>query len=1615
MAIDFAQEREKSLNVLTEARDNAASSKNFKLADKLQAQITDFPTKEFKFDESKRGTIDGKSVASLDEDEFDTASLREQMDASFKKRGLPLLGVESFDADSSDFVTPLIQPRIKTNANANKMEAIASAALTGSNSYDVAKEIKNELDLSGDSTYLNRMRELIATDSDASRREFLQQAISDPNRSEQEIADMLQGYAATREIGMSLRDEFAYRLSVVDSAETEEEASVQDVSSSVIDQIIEVNESKTRAENRIAINLDSSFLNTFSDMAMLLVPFLEQRMVTKIKQDLGQENSWIEAFFTGEGKQSIKDMLIRLDKEDSLKMHQLISDAINDNVNIMGVDNDLMKMYMSQELLGEHGNSTHLRVIDNTVALLDLVGVGMIAKRGMRSVFGGVKAGSPGGMAEAANAATAADELAHLLKDDSGVISEALSVERVDVASEVMPKPVGMDLKGAPDSVLSTVERLDKGAEKLLERTGAQRLIYTAEEAASTVQSGLEYLKTISGVKLRLGMTQIAEVPISSVEKGYFIKAIYGANETTGWKTLKSARTAATKSFGKDQPLDFYVRDPLTNKLHNVKTKEGKKQVVVNNGDYYIEYKYNQTYDSTIVGVFGSDAVTKIGSVPFLGKYLQDASSRFNQLIRGGAITYTDQLAGIERDLMHNTKKFFTALSEPSKAKLLKAIEEGSAKEKVWSYEELRVEHGMTDSDILAYSAFRRHQDTLWELNNREVYKGLQSQNMESVFIGGKDTGMFASRVDGDEIAVVFGKDESIPVYNPKTNEVVDVSWDDVVALYERDGSVAKLNQSVFVNNNKYSYVLTENSPLKGGATLLKPLTRTPLAYKPGYYQRFYEDGYVVRKVYPHAKLNGKAPPRPTTETLYTAGTKSDAEHIKERLELDDVDGGFEYEAVRSRDLEDASREVSDWDQMTRSGLLSTRHRGERLLTTEGLAEISDPLQSMVRGTKAVANKVALGEWFSTMRQRWANSYPDLMHEGKMPATVEKIKEQGRTHSVSPKDVNDAVAIFEYMKMMENIPTKISKKWQGVALDIAEALEKKSPLVSSMFRKTADTNIIRGIKSSAYMAFIALNPIRQFPIQASQLLQMLAIDGKYILTGGMVKDMSAISMGMAGQTKNGARMMGVSQKEYDEILEAFQNGGMPYAIDQHQFIEGSVARADDTLNPQSLPLRALKAPAKVIKGAYAGAKMIGFDAGEYANVVGHWLVAQRQWRKLNPNVSMKSQQAIDEVGQKAREMSYAMNRAGKLGHQGYPTSAFSEILSVPLQFFSIPHKAIMSMTTNKAYTKAEKLRLAALNFGLFGAVGIPGMNLLLEEAKSSYGVTVDDDTWVGIKGGLVDIALSRGLHHAFAEEGSDVDYLSFSKNISPTSGGGTPLANLYEGVTKNRMAKTLFGASYNVGSRIWQGASEMAQIVSEDDWSTPDKMAAGMKSLLSVTGGGSNYFKARFAQEYGKMVSSKGATTVDVGEVGAMMKLFGIGTYAEDYYYATVISDSDRKKDIEKDVNSFYDSHMSLMARNLSEKDWKAEVQMRQGIFNLYNDPQDRAIALDQFNKRMDMARSNNQDNLAYKQAQRMQPNSDMGKEVANRVRNNMAITQDNRDRLLEMFDAVLGNTREEE
>lgn len=1473
------------------------------------------------------------------------------------------LDLNPFTFESVNPLTEAPKPTYVDLPNTAKVKSMAAAASVNG-SYDDARLMANELELDGKSLNLEKIQDLITSDTNQERTGALQAALTAEGITNEEAETLLVNYLVLRTERPDMKQHFIEAVAAIDQSETATEAEIQDTVTEEVDRVLEVQDELQNMANGVMAAQNAEAGGAFADFLGIMVPFVEQENVADFKKALGLETGFFEFFFQGSQKKQIVKALAAMPPDKRLQASQALLNAINTESGLYLNDNGMAKMHYIEDLLKEGGYPEWRVWLDNMIGILDLVGLGGVAKHGLRKIgqmraahiVSNIHPGSPAGIAAQTNPRVAGSMLADALYDETGEVAKAIGVTKTDIVGSVMPKPVGYNLEGAPDSVIQRMQHLDQIADDLYRRTGTHGLVFKEDEIAAIWERAEDVVQNISGLTYRQGMSTFAPDKHSFV-----INAVYGSNEAAGWKSAKAAKAAATRTLGKDQPVNILVRDPASNQVFDAASKEGKR-LALTGGDYYIQFAYKHAYDPQVVSSLGSDAMSWLDKLPYVGKYLADASSRFGEIIRNGALQYADKASGIEKQLINISTHNIKVLKNKSRAKVFNAIETGYKEEKNYSYQDLVTKFGMDDpEEILAYFSFRRGEDIKHQLHNREIYNDLTVQGYQSLYVGSKDTGMFAKAIPEES---VMGGARQLHVYDPAEDTAKVLSAEEISHLYESGGSVARLNQPVHMGADKFSYVLTGSSPYKGGATVLKPLRRNPLSYKNGYYQRFYDETYYVKKIYLDGKIDGRVIPTDMAmkglgsyETVAAVSRKTDAEEMVMQQINKNTDEGVTYIYQPARELQTFSKEQADWSMMQTNGLVSGKRRGDRLTGFNGeLAAIDDPLQAMVRSSRALSQKVAMGTWHETMKQRWLKSYGHLLNgdEKLFPNNVGAIREQGRALGAPSSQINQAVSLFEYIKMMENAPTPLSKVWQSTALWLAEVTE-GVPLLSKAFRSQKQANPIRALKGTSYQAFIALNPLRQALIQPSQILQMLAIDPKYMF-GGVQKDLGALALGMQGFTQAGAKMMGISHAEFNQLVKQFADSGLPYAVDSNLLIEGAVKAADASLQAKGVAAQVALGPVEVLKNMAHYSKKVGFDAGEWMNLAAHWLVARRRWIKRNPNKQINSIEAVEEIALDARQMSYSMNRGGKMGYQGYPTSVFSEALSIPLQFFSVPHKAFLSMTGSKHYTKAEKLRLLGANLVLFGGagVGFAHMNGMLDAVRDAFDLQIADEDWVWIKGGLIDWGLSEAVNHVVENDRDFEDTFKFSKNISPTAGGPTPLIEIIEQLGTKPFYTALGGAAGNVGSRVMLAVDEITSLMENPRLDTDEKIARAMSSIAAISGAGTNYYKAKVAMITGKLHTSTGQPYAETTHAGAWMQMLGITTAKGEELWETVKDTSDWEKDVRKEVKDrFYTPFRSLMMKSdMPEDEFMQQLEfLKYQLIPVMEYEDERRIAVDEFQR----------------------------------------------------------------
>ena len=1549
---------------------------------------------------------------------------------------------------------PLVSENKPLHPSDSNQQAVSGALLTQENPIEVFHQIKDEFDFLSESPLLEEIKSFLDKDDEDTRRSEVDKILADPTIPSEKKTQAVVGYSALREQEFNINEKSFINTSIADNANTEEEASIKDRQLERLDAILSYQKDVKTIHNASVASLDSNTAKAFGDFMAFMVPFMEtidlQQIVADIGDDIGVEASMGDVFLFGNLKTEIKDAIFNMNPEDRIGAIEKLVIAIESHAGIV-LDNDFAKHYLLTDFLEQGAYGGGREFLDNVVGILDpLIPVGVVAKNARQAtrakrLLGGIDPASPLARIVAANPRLGQELAAATIADKTGKTAKILGIDEVELVTNFnFPKP-DVNLNGAPAKVIEKVQELESMGEQLAKMVETSGILFTEAEKKAARFDVLRNLRGLQGMKLHLPKSGF----LNKESEGFAFKAIFGANDITGFRTPEEALTAARRAFGDiDTPdnkffegIRILSRDPIDGSTDEVfESIFEVEKATGRQGDYFVEFTHKQAYDPLIAAALGQDAITHQWAGRS-AKYALPVASRFSNIIRAGFNRANDVGALMEKSFIHAGLTPLLKLGSKSQAKVMKAVETGARNQKNYRTHTLRTNFGLNEKEVLAYHTFRRTNDMLWSINNRDTFRDLFRDGFKSLYSGDTDTGIIAKSMN-EETAIRNVSDVDFRVYDPILEESKKLDSSDIRKLYGRGGSLANTKHTERHGRHQYNVILIEPQT---GSKLAK-LTDTPLQYTEGYYQRFYKDPYYVDYKTLNGTLNGK--PQTTTRTVATARTRQEAEMIKSRLLANIPEEDLKNVEIIPR----RGREVSvymnlrdlDVQQMKSFGISSRRERGAHLEAMDEVSEIEDPIHSFISSVYAVSNHVSQKQVVDTMTARFSKTWPKLVQDG-WPTSVKSLEKLGRAGGLNQKDINQAIQLYEYIQNFRGMPSQLTKVYRESILKVADVISsipvfsKQAQTVASTFTKTGllISNPATAVKSAAFISYIALNPVRQFFVQGSQLLQMTAIDPSYLISGGMTRDMSAISLMIAMKNKDQALALraaslisGKSEAEMRMMTDAFESTGLRLSIDTNAFVEGAASLSNRLIikggYEQSLVKQVAGFGGKVVGQAIRIPRVAGFDAGEFNNLLGTWLVAQRRWIKNNPDkISPYTRQAIDEIASDARELSYAMSRSGKMGYQGYSTSWISDILSIPGQFMSVPHKAMTTMLPeaikigkikiptggSRVLTDGEKARLAGLNFIFFGAAGLPFMNDLMDEFLEVADIQLDEKEWIGMKGGFIDLALLYAMNDSFQDPETK---LAVSKSIAPGSIKWGPIEDMFATFLNNPSVTSLNSAAASVSSRVVKAVYDINTISQMPDISTPEKLKESMIALGNISSGFSNYYKMKFMLETGKSVSGNGNIGVEVTRSEAIAKMFGITSYNEDQYYELVNKIFGKpsisgiggtiEKDLRKDAKSLYNSLKRIYTiYEGNNKDIDSQLRMYRYVWSVYNDEAERNIIINEFGRLIERDQDRGLPTLIT-HILKHNFGGEMSEELADSIRNLQSVDEGTREILLEQL-----------
>lgn len=962
------------------------------------------------------------------------------------------------------------------------------------------------------------------------------------------------------------------------------------------------------------------------------------------------------------------------------------------------------------------------------------------------------------------------------------------------------------------------------------------------------------------------------------------------------------------------------------------------------NGDYLVrvdmDYKYNPStmsdypINSVKNNIFMRSGVLQgdLGAGS-LQRHLVNITSMLEPHLTLGMSKAVTKSAGVMREFVRlatDATKDFSKLKAAEKATVMSMIREGNYVGKWWNETEMQAA-GLSDLAKDSLRKFRKYWDNHFFFENLDHTKTLSNAGYMMFESAAHDTKLWARPINS-----VMGVPDNVKVYDPVLDQVRVMRDDELVDLYNKGGKIGKLEFPEFIGDQPFQHIVSQETAADGYLRAFNEFDQT-LNYRPGYYHVAYKNPmYVVKRI------KDSAGREIATRAVANAANTKDAEILAKRLSEADGDEYF----VRPDQQSQFARDTDNRSVQRARGRSPQRLRGKRLENAS--ANVNDPSQShiqspseaMINSARSISRRVSMRDPLDAMKHGLLEQYGKLMPQENgravFPSNILDIKNPTGEVKYN-KQVADARSTFEYIRQMEvgyvnHIDEGYKALLNKVGDILGDASTKTDGVVSSALQKaeggvrTASTvRPTKVLRTGANTFFIVANPIRQLLVQGHQVAQLVPLNPQFFANPkniALVDYIISKQLGVPNLEEILAKV-GIDATEAEKIWNQYKTSGNYAAVDVHTMINDSLKDFVDGVTPaQKVATAAVQYASKPISLL----RKVGFDAGENFNQLLSWLVFRD--RAIKAGRSMDDKAVADEVAATATNFTGNMNKAGQNPYE-------ANTLSIGLQFMGWAHRWAGIMTGNRIFSKGDKAKLWAYTLALYG---IPG-------GLAGYGMFQsilpdDPDTRDTIIQGLAGAAYNK---IASVISGEDI-HADWSGSLSPFDMYGTA-SHLKEVMTgdigalfTDSPAGTMFFGGNPKITNLVKDAAKWSNL-SEDDKDHPTKLSTVAKDFLQLFGGLSNAYKAKYAFETGKKLSSYTGkiTDKDITNTQALLLAAGIPDFdeAKTRYINGVMYDS--YKELESDVQKFHDERKRLLLNDdITPDQFKYYLAMTNEFFRAF-------------------------------------------------------------------------------
>jgi hypothetical protein len=969
------------------------------------------------------------------------------------------------------------------------------------------------------------------------------------------------------------------------------------------------------------------------------------------------------------------------------------------------------------------------------------------AELGFEALFGAMILGKVGGKAVVRAAFQAADgvkarQVAGTMRnsEQTQALTEMLQEEAIAAKFEVeasseplLPKPAPLadDIEYLPDGSRPTIEWARSEAIRV---ASTRPNFLSSKEMFNAIEEELKILDEAAGAAT---YTRMSTIEILDNNEGFRIKAIFGETPNKGFDSFEDAAIEALELDPELRHLEI-VRIGDSGTLEPVQfTPKQLEELTLGEGtvpstrvgeligdEYFLRYTQERAFHPFDKQHFGSGTISQSLFRWAFTPNAKFSSDFYNQF---ASATFDEERAVT---LLQTLGKTYSALGIADKRVVDNvfewAEEYGKNFNRAPHIHEIRGSLEVTDKQLAGYESLRITYDTMYEMLNRRQYRE---------WLG---AGFKTARPFDNSMATYHGKplqvgDDGLTpgtFLDPVTGQEVRLDANQIQELYVNGGTVLKLDVPVATVNErtKVTRVLLDPEAYRVGN-----LSSNPLKYHPGYHFRFYDDPYYVVKIEKNATLDGKQAKKgdilPTA--IRTAGSHYEAQKFVARA-TKAVNNRYgeanapTFQTVRARNLEQAESSLLQKEVFQREGRLFYDDRNFDALpsVTGNRAHLQDQSIALEMGIRGVAREVTGKDSLRIAKKAFDEEYGrklnlDQLHKGKPLQQIEADLRQRLRNTAVPdekKNLSDALQYIRYFRLIEGTNNPITPMVRKGLLHFAESAEayfkgKGHPVWKGFQKWAQTTDPLKTARSVAFTLFMRMRPIRQYIMQSAQPMFLMGVDPAYIASGRWAVDSQIMQLSVAALRGAGdlpisipkrAAAMGLTQKEFRQLIKQFERSGLVDIVDAHDMTGGQIRLTSDRAvatpnpgNPADLALYGSKKAANAVMDTLG----TGFTKGETNNITVSYMVGLRKYMKENNVDSLLKLNEQDWLNIRidSSNLALAMIRPNSMAYQ-------TGLLSLATQFLSFQHKSAMAlMGLNPAITRTQAAKIWAANTAMYGA------------------------------------------------------------------------------------------------------------------------------------------------------------------------------------------------------------------------------------------------------------------------------------------------------------------------